>query len=242
MNWITIFNNTLSNGLLLFEIALIVQNFQYIKNTVFNLAGFLLLNYTIVEKNTKKIYNSSYFTGIRTIINNWKRPNEIQIIKNSNVKSVSLNTFYLTDKNDIIFDLIIYSNYKHSSTNIEPYKKQIDTLVYYNDNIDLMYNQHKTYFNCNYTFISLTIKIEGKGEFSIKLLDSTYNYYIVGNKINCLLISHLLKTQHNINILDSNMLKYEIELIDNNVTVLKLNEHDEILLNSNNYVIQQIKN
>lgn len=237
MGWITFFNNTFSGIFIICKIMFILQNIQYIKSIPFSLLNMVLTNYSIVEKKTKKLYNHEYIMRLRNIINNWKKPNEIQIIKDNNIiQSHSLDAFQLTN-NDTMFDLIIYTDYTSLYQNTE-ISKQVDIIVYYNDNIALLHFKHSDILYCNYKFISLTVKIPNIGEFSIKLSDSTFNYYIVGNKINKLLIWYLLKIQHDINKESENV--YEIELIDNNVNILKIRENDEIVLNKDDFTIQKI--
>jgi len=83
--------------------------------------------------------------------------------------------------------------------------------------------------------MSLTVKFNG-AKYQIKLSNENENYYIIGNKINLLLISYLLKKQHNI-VCDEITGTYELDVIDHNVNMKTFTEKDEILFKENDYTV-----
>jgi len=83
--------------------------------------------------------------------------------------------------------------------------------------------------------MSITIKFNGT-KYQVKLSNDFENYYVVGNKINLLLISHLLKKQHNVNC-DEITGIYDLDIIDHNVNMKTFNQNDEITFGEENYSV-----
>jgi hypothetical protein len=84
--------------------------------------------------------------------------------------------------------------------------------------------------------MSLNVTIKGT-KYPIKLSNDVENYYVVGNKINILLIAYLLKIQHKVKC-DEITGIYELGIIDHNVNVKTFTEKDEIILSEDDYTVK----
>ena len=159
--------------------------------------------------------------------------------KNVEIEIIKCNSLLLTtNKNNLILDLIfpydfiIYSDYSGIT--------KINKIIYYNTPINFPINFN--YDICDYSFISLNITNVNKSNdidiYNIKLSSEIENYYIIGNKINKLMICYLLKSQHGIY---DEIKTYTLNIIDANVNMLLLNETDEIIFNKSEYEIVPYK-
>ena len=111
-------------------------------------------------------------------------------------------------------------------------------IIYFDENHD--FNKESKYILCDYGFISIIIDVEQDGkEYSInlKLKNENENYYIVGNVINKFIILYLSQLITGVQF--QTTCKYNLNLIDQNVNIIKITEEDEIVLNLTNYEIRK---
>ena len=110
-------------------------------------------------------------------------------------------------------------------------------IIYFKDSLE---KTNYFYKSCNFHFISINISFNDEKEeklYSLKLLNPNENYYVVGNKINRLIIFYLLKQQYNLNLNITQ--NYKLVIIDNNVNIKTITEKEEIVLNENDYEINE---
>ena len=202
--------------------------------TLINLSFYVILIYSYIELFFKNMYNYPGFSRIRTILNKIKKNGEIEIIKFNDVL-VSTNKKSLYIHNFLLYDFIIFSDYERLENKCT---EKVNKILYY----DLQkFPINFTYEVCNFSFISISVKIiknEKEEVFPLKLSSHSENYYVVGNKINRLLVCYLLKKQHKI-LCDEISEKYKLEIIDNNVNMLTFTEDDEIILNVSDYIVNK---
>jgi hypothetical protein len=208
---------------------------EYYNSLLINTTFYLILMYSYFELHFKRICNNKYISYfIKKIYNiiNKNNANEIDIVKDS-VVIESCNKTSFIEKNSLNYDFIIFSDYD----NISDSSNKINKVIYYKDkdsNSVLDYN----YKICKFSFISINIQfVQNNKEIleTIKLSNDYENYYIVGNKINRIFISYLMKNNFNINLEEVN--KYKITFIDNNVNVKNITENEQIIFNENDYEI-----
>lgn len=173
----------------------------------------------------QKIYNQPL---IKSCIDRIYKKNEIEIIKFNQVM-ISTNKKYVNVHQFLLYDFIIYSDYE-KVTERSPKANKVLYFGFPKTPINFEYNV------CKFSFLSMTVTINNK-KYPIKLSTDSENYYIVGNKINLLLIAYLLKTQYKV-ICDEITGTYELDIIDHNVTMKTLTEKDEIILHENDYIIE----
>jgi len=196
-----------------------------------NLSFYLILIYTYIEIYVKKAYYHPHMTQIREFIENAKKKKDIEIIKFNEVIAS-------TDKNNVqihqllLYDFIIFSDYDGAKA----LSQKVNKILYFGfDNFPFTY----CYNVCKFSFISFSVKLVvncKEQSYPIKLSSDLENYYVIGNKINRLLISYLLKKQCGI-VCDELEGKYVLELIDHNVNMISLSEKDEIVLNEKDYKV-----
>jgi hypothetical protein len=183
-----------------------------------------------MEIHAKKAYYHENMSQIRSFIENIKKKNEIEIIKfNDLIVSTNKNNIHVHQL--LLYDFIVYSDYSSSV----PSSKVNKVLYFGFPKFPINYN----YSVCKFSFISINVKLIincKEQSYQIKLSNETENYYIVGNKINKLVVSYLLKKQHGI-MKDDLSEKYVLELIDQNVNMFSLSEKNEIVLNETEYKI-----
>jgi hypothetical protein len=98
-----------------------------------------------------------------------------------------------------------------------------------------------SYEVCGYTFISIEVSIEDlidtekTNKYYLTLKENGENYYIVGNRINKMVIYYLLNQQHSVDYPDNT--PYMIDLIDFNVNMKVLTEKDTLYLFETEYII-----
>lgn len=193
-----------------------------------NLSFYIILMYSYMELQAKKLYNHPSLMPIRSFIKNMKKKPEIEIIKfNQVIASTSKNMINVHQL--LLHDFIIYSDYEGVTDD----SQRINKVLYY---FPFQFPLNCKYAVCNFTFISIGVKFNGV-MYPIKLASETENYYIVGNRINRLIICYLLKKQHNV-ICDEVVDLYKLELIDNNVNMITLCEKDDIILSENSYKVK----
>jgi hypothetical protein len=150
-----------------------------------------------------------------------------QIVARAMHNSIIYDVGYNNLKNA---DLMIYNqNVKHKKTNKVIFYGISDFTIFI-DKIE----------NCSYEFLSLNINILYPGMESknvdIVFSNNKETLYVVSNRINVLMISYLLKVQHNI-ITDPLLLAYEIQVIDQNASFFTITEKDELILYKDHYEI-----
>jgi hypothetical protein len=95
------------------------------------------------------------------------------------------------------------------------------------------------YETCKFKFISMTIQVQGDPkEYALRLYNENENYFIVDNRLNAKLFCYLLRKQHGI-VKNLSTSQYSIAVIDHHVTVILLNETDEIVLGLKDYSIRK---
>jgi hypothetical protein len=199
--------------------------------TLINLSFYLILTYSYVELYVKKAYYHPNMSKIRSFIENSNKKREIEIIKfNDVIASVDKENVHIHQL--LLYDFIIFSDYAGAKA----LSQKVNKVLYFGfDSFPFTYS----YNVCKFSFISVSAKllVNGKEQsYQIKLSSDSENYYIIGNKINRLLICYLLKKQYGI-ICDEVKDKYVLELIDQNVNMISLSERDEIVLNEKDYKV-----
>jgi len=197
------------------------------KVALLNLSFYAILFYTYVEMTAKKLYFHSSFKPVKLIFDKLNKQSEIDIIKFNQVM-FSTNKQYISIHQLLLYDFIIFSDYKRVK---ETAPKLNKVLFFGFQKFPLNFD----YKLCKFSFMSLTVKFNN-AKYQIKLSNDFENYYIVGNKINLLLISYLLKKQHNV-ICDEITGIYELDVIDQNVNMKTFNENDEIEFGEDNYTV-----
>lgn len=196
-----------------------------------NLSFYLILTYSYMEIYAKKAYYHPHMSQIRTFIETSKKRREIEIIKFNDViastNKESVNIHHL-----LLYDFIIFSDYDGA----KDFSQKVNKVLYFGfDNFPFTYS----YNICKFSFISFNVKLLLDGQeksYPIKLSNESENYYVIGNKINRLLICYLLKKHHGV-MRDELTETYVLELIDQNVNMISLSEKDEIVLNEKDYKV-----
>jgi len=198
-------------------------------NFIINLSYKIILYYTHCEKGVKnilrKMNDNPNMVYIKNLLISKNKKGEIEIFK-YNERMISTCIYNLRYHLVISYDFIIFTDY-HS----DGYK--VNKVIYYD------YPINYDYKTCNFSFISFVVKINKNGKekcYPIKLLNDEENYYVVGNKINRLIISYLLKDKYNVHI-NENKDGYFIDIIDQNVDLKLLTENDEIIFNEDSYEV-----
>jgi len=196
-----------------------------------NLSFYLILTYSYMEMYIKKAYYHPNMSQIREFIEGEKKDREIEIIKFNDVIA-STNKENVHTHQLLLCDFVIFSDYDGAKS----LPQKVNKILYFGfNNFPFTYS----YNVCKFSFISFSVKLlvnDKEQSYPIKLSSESENYYIIGNKINRLLICYLLKKQHGI-ICDEVTCKYVLEFIDQNVNMLSLSEKDEIVLNENDYKV-----
>jgi len=192
-----------------------------------NISFYTILFYTHIEMRAKKLYFHPSFKPVKSFIDNFNKNSEIDIIKFNQVM-ISTNKKYIAVHQLLLYDFIIFSDYERVT---ETTPKVNKVLFFGLPKFPLNFD----YKACKFSFMSLTVKFNG-AKYQIKLSNENENYYIIGNKINLLLISYLLKKQHNI-VCDEITGTYELDVIDHNVNMKTFTEKDEILFKENDYTV-----
>ncbi|NDA89448.1 MAG: hypothetical protein EBY20_00820 [Alphaproteobacteria bacterium] len=199
--------------------------------TLINLSFYLILTYSYVELYAKKAYYHPNMSLIREFIENSKKQREIEIIKfNDVIASTNKENIHIHQL--LLYDFIVFSDYDGA----KELSQKVNKVLYFGfDNFPFTYS----YNVCKFSFISFSVKLLVDGQeksYPIKLSNDSENYYVIGNKINKLLVSYLLKKQHGV-MRDELTETYVLEFIDQNVNMLSLSEKSEIVLNENDYKI-----
>jgi len=205
-----------------------------------SLAYIIVYNYGKLEIYMKNKYtNFINVSSIEYIIDNIEdfyrllNTSNTELITNNEV--VGRTTLKKIMNNQNIFlnnDIIIYT---------EKCKKTIDKKVILNDvpYYDAAYLD-TNYEICDYKFLSLALYdktlTDKSSSYEITLVNKNETFFVVNNRINATLISYLLKKQHNVDI-NSYFIKYNIQIIDNNVNFINITEKEEIILLKGEYKI-----
>ena len=204
---------------------------QFYNLLILNGSLYIIFIYSKCEIYIKKIYNNKQ---IQLFIKNIKKHTnnddkfEIEVIRsNKIILNTNKNYINMYKLPDLLVDFIIFNDY----TNTCDLLPKINKIIFYkNYKNPLNYN----YIICKFSFISLLMVVDDDINYQIKLSNDMENYYIVGNKINLLILSYLLKIQHNI---IKKIQSYTLTIIDHNINMITITEKDEILFNENDYII-----
>lgn len=191
------------------------------------LSFYAILFYTHIEMRAKKLYFHPSFKPVKLFIDTLNKNSEIEIIKFNQVM-FSTNKKYISVHQFLLYDFIIFSDYERVTETVQKVNK---VLFFGLPKFPLKFD----YKLCKFSFMSLTVKFND-AKYQIKLSSEKDNYYIIGNKINILLISYLLKKQHNV-ACDEISGIYELDIIDHNVNMKKFNENDEITFGEDDYTV-----
>jgi hypothetical protein len=153
------------------------------------------------------------------------------IVSNNIISTTKLNNLLINYDYNVLknIDLFIYTEVLNKS------EKNKKIILY---DISDLTNNIVTPDKCDFQFLSLNIKIRGSDSknFDLELDSKSETYYIVGNRLNLLLFSYLLKSKHGISS-NAVTLKYDIQVIDQNANIFTINECDEIVLFKDYYMI-----
>lgn len=221
MKWLNLFSGGIATHAF-FSTFFSKEYYRFLVNT----SSYAIMFYSYAEICVKKIYMHPCLTKLKDFLDTMKNKNNIEIVKFNTVVR-STNKKEVTVNQMVLYDFIIYSDYL-------PATSKVNKVLYY-DFIKFPINY--SYSVCDFSFIAINVRINKNGKeetYRINLHDNKVNYYVVGNKINRLLICYLLKTQHNI-ICDELTDKYDLEIIDNNVVVKNFTEKDEIVFREKDY-------
>jgi hypothetical protein len=192
-----------------------------------NLSFYAILFYTQVEMTAKKLYFHPSFKPVKLFIDKFNKNSEIDVIKFNQVM-ISTNKQYISVHQLLLYDFIIFSDYERVT---ETAPKVNKVLFFGLPKFPLNFD----YKLCKFSFMSVTVKFND-AKYQLKLSSETENYYIVGNKVNLLLISYLLKKQHNVSC-DEITGVYALDVIDHNVNMKTFNEKDEIVFSEHDYTV-----
>ena len=106
-------------------------------------------------------------------------------------------------------------------------------------NLDLDSIQYKL---SDLRFVSLYLKCKNgdtETDKIINLFSSDMNFYVVGNVLNTNFFKYYLQNVLKINIYNNNPFTYNLELIDHNLKILKLDESQSIIIRKNDYEIME---
>lgn len=93
----------------------------------------------------------------------------------------------------------------------------------------------------NVKFIAIDIDYNNK-KYLINLKDNDINFYIVGNCLNKKFFKYYIKNILKINVDDEDEFNYNVNIIDNNVSIFNLLPHQSIIINEDDYKICSIEN
>lgn len=199
---------------------------EHYQQTIINSSLYAILLYSQCEVLSKKLYYHPNLKPIKAILDNLTKKNEIEVIK-FNEAIVSINKTDVTANHIALCDFILFTDY----ASVTDAASKANKVLFYGIPSSLPLNFDYTI--CKFTFMSFNVTVEG-AKYPIKLSNDSENYYVVGNKINALLVSYLLKKQHNINSVN----KYELDIIDHNVNIKNFTEKDELILKENTYIVK----
>jgi len=187
-----------------------------------------------LKQHYNQLFNNLYvekiFDKIEDLHTSFKTYDTIIILSNQVVaRSIRNSIIYdVGYKNLQYVDFMIYNH------NVK--RKKTNQVVFYSiSDFSLFIDKIE---NCSYEFLSLNVEVDYPGietkNVDIVFSNNKETLYVVTNRINVLLISYLLKVQHNIET-DPLLLSYKINIIDQNVKFFTLNEKEELILFENHY-------
>jgi len=91
----------------------------------------------------------------------------------------------------------------------------------------------------NIKFIMLTIILKTNEEYNVDL-KTPFNYYVVGNTLDCLFFKYYLKNVLNIKINDNIPFEYTINIIDNDANMKEINQNDIIKIKKDSYELLKL--
>jgi hypothetical protein len=154
--------------------------------------------------------------------------------KGKNIKNIFIHENNKNQINNIFNEeLKIYNNYDFVIlSDLIDTSSCTNKIHYYNfpDTIDII-----NYKTSNIKFISMDI-IYNTQTYPIELKNDTYNHYIVNNKLNSEFYQYYLTNILNIPIENASF-DYKVQLIDQNVNILELTSHQELIIKENDYEI-----
>jgi hypothetical protein len=184
------------------------QNFWY------SLSYNILYNYgkleIVLKNNYKKVLKNKSIESLMNKVDQYyksiKTTDTELIIHNDIKERVKLENIINSYQIFYDYDLIIYTEeFKNNKSNKVVFNGIPKYVLYYE--------------KCSFEFMSLLLNLKNHPElnnFEIKLNNFDETYFVVNNRINCILISYLLKKQHNICI-EPVWIEYDIQIIDQNV-------------------------
>lgn len=192
----------------------------------------VIYTYSFIELKFKNhVINNPH---VKKILNFFERKHrDIEIIKSNSVCfSMALNEYNSWFNYNYNYDFTIYSHKNDEESTM------YNRIIYHNVKNMLT---NFSYEVCGYTFISIEVSIEDlidtekTNKYYLTLKENGENYYIVGNRINKMVIYYLLKQQHSVDYPDNT--PYMIDLIDFNVNMKVLTEKDTLYLFETEYII-----
>ena len=171
---------------------------------------------------------------VKKILNFFERKRrDIEIIKSNSVCfSMGLNEYNRWFNYNYNYDFTIYSHKSSEESTV------YNRIIYHNVKNMLT---NFSYEVCSYTFISIEVSVEDlidtekTNKYHLTFKENGENYYIVGNRINKMVIYYLLNQQYSVNYPDNT--PYMIDLIDFNVNMKVFTEKDTLYLFENEYII-----
>ena len=219
-----------------FTIHMLAKYFypQQYNNYLINSFTLVVYTYSFLELKFKNHFINNPL--VKKILNFFERKHcDIEIIKSNSVCfSLGLNEYKSWFNYNYNYDFTIYS---HKSSE----ESTMCNRIIYHDVKNMM--TIFSYELCSYTFISIEVSIEDltdrakTNKYHLTLKENDENYYIVGNRINKMVIYYLLNQQYSVDYPDN--IPYIIDLIDFNVNMKVLTEKDTLYLFENEYIIVQ---
>lgn len=203
-------------------------------NFLYNILHYGISRYSRLQRWTHKYIHSlyqnkyfkktiKYFEDTKYIFKNYFL-NDIDVIKYNKIL-LRCKVSNLIQYNPLYMDFFIYSDI-HSY----PVNKKVCKDVY---------SFVKRYEKCDFKFGYISLILSEKYNYVIKLSNSSYNYYIVGNVIDKYLILFLLYQQYGVYI-DHDNPCYTLEILDHTMSLFFLTEKDEIIFTKSSYNIKNV--
>jgi len=174
-------------------------------------------------------YKAVYFYSYCEIYANKYLP--VSLFNNNNNKLINQGIqIYKNGKNEdnagFGYDLVIYNTKNVNNKNIHIIIPDID------------YNVNLYYTLTNFKFVSFSVNYLGD-EYEIHLSNPRYTYYVVNNIIDKAFIAYYLTNycEVDLNLDKDKNFTYTGIILDDNMTVISINENDSIKFSYDNYYI-----
>ena len=215
-------------------------NSDYYNRLFINISYYLILLFSYTQIQTKKIISKIKNTQAYDCL--IKKIEEINYV--GDIEVIGFSKLLFTTTKELIYEKMPCFNsfiiYSHEDKKTKKVNKII-VHSFSNETDKKCFD----YIPCNYSFISINISISNNYEikdYTLKFSSEFENYFIINNKFNKNIIFYLLYKQFNV-CYDENISKYEIQIIDQNASLVKMNENDELILKLNDYeIISVIEN